>query len=425
MNKPEISKAEQIKLKKWLADNPNTCILPLIHFNIDTNGDMMPCCIGGAIEDENGTPLNIKDYTISELWNHPSREKFVKDLFAGKKPKQCEKCWSEKTQANSKRVHFSVNAKTRETAKEIYKNGIDLDTYDYKLKWLDIFPGNTCNLKCRICTWEYSSLWAKDWNQYKNPDLPFKDSEYHEYNKSCQWIDDPNVWNSIDETFKDLERLHILGGEPLMVTKHFDMLQELINKGYSKNITIEYNTNATYFFTEDQLNILKQFKKLQLNLSIDDIGPRFEYQRKNAIWEKVEANILKFWKLKKEMKAGITIDPAVSLFNVYYVWEFVNYFNSKNIDLDRISKGHWVHTRGLDIRELNASQRQQILDHIDKENNPEWIQIIVDRLKSNDYKEPGISSRKWRINKFDEIRDESFAAVFPEMYEIIKEDYNE
>lgn len=416
----KVSNEEIKKLKKWLADNPNLCILPLIHFNIDTNGDMMPCCIGGSIKDDNGKPLNIKDYTISELWNHPARHKFVEDLFSGKKPEQCVKCWSEKHQENTKRVHFSVNGKTRSTAKEVYQNG--LENFDYKLKWLDIFPGNTCNLKCRICTWEYSSLWAKDFNEYKNPGSNFKESEYYEYNKTCQWIDDPNIWNSIDETFKDLEMLHILGGEPLMVSKHFDMLQALIDKGYSKNIVVEYNTNATYFFTEEQLDILKQFKRLNCNLSIDDIGHRFEYQRKNAVWNSVKKNIKKFWNLKKEMNAHIQIDPAVSLFNVYYVWEFFNFFKDKKIDTNFISKGHWVHTKGLDIRELNKKQRDKVLQHIDKGKNPEWIQIIVDRLKSNDFKEPGISSRAWRINAFDKIRKESFAETFPEIYKIMNED---
>ena len=160
-------------------------------------------------------------------------------------------------------------------------------------------PGNACNLKCRICNAEQSSLWAKDFHKLFNPDVPFKGSQEWEYNKNCQWIDDPKFIESLNsQTFKDLEYLHLLGGEPLMVVKHYEILQKIIDAGYAKNIQIEYNTNGTHFFSKEQLNILSQFKKLAVNMSIDDIGSRFEYQRKNGVWADVWENIKKFYALQ-------------------------------------------------------------------------------------------------------------------------------
>ena len=415
------------ELKYWLTQNPNICILPFMHFDIETNGDMKPCCISTPIEDENGKPLNVKDYTFEKLWNHPARHKFVNDLISGNKPKQCEKCWSQKKQENSKRVHFSLNGKTRKTTLEAYTNGIE--NLEYKLKWLDIFPGNTCNLKCRICWSNYSSLWAKDWHKKMSPGTPFKNSKEFEYNQSCQWIDDPNVWESIDDTtFQHLEVLHILGGEPLMAIRHYDMLQKLVDKGYAKNIRVEYNTNGTYFFTDSQLEILKNFKKLQVNISIDDIGARFEYQRKNAVWDEVVVNIKKFYELENTMQAILQLDPAISIFNVYYVKDYVNFFANLGIDLQSISKAHWVFTTGIDIRELSREQRDKVLANIRPTNDIEdceWLDIIIKMLESHDYKTPDIISRDWRINEFDAIRKESFQNTFPEMYEIIKDDYSQ
>jgi len=419
-------------LKDWLTENPNICILPFMHFDIETNGDMKPCCIGSPIEDETGKPLNIKDHTFNQLWNHPSRHKFVEDLISGKKPKQCSKCWKQTKQENSKRVHFSTNGKTIDTARQAYENGIE--NQPYELKWLDIFPGNTCNLKCRICWSDYSSLWAKDWHKKNIMDgntpagTPFKSTEEFKYNQTCQWIDDPNVWASIDdETFKHLEVIHILGGEPLMATGHFDMLQKLVDKGYSKNIKVEYNTNGTYFFTDSQLEIIKKFKRLQVNVSIDDLGARFEYQRKNAVWDEVEVNLKKFIALgaKDSMNAIIGVTPAISIMNVYYVKEYLHFIDSLGMDMERISPNHFVFSPGLDIRELSYDQRQQVLAKIKPTRPIEnclWLNIIVSRLESDDYVKPAMEHRGWRIDQFDVIRKESFQEIFPEMYEIIKTD---
>ncbi len=418
------------KAKDWLQANPTVCALPFMHFQLETNGDMKPCCSAEfPIEDETGKPINVRDYTIEEMWNHPQRHKFVNDLLSDKKPKQCNRCVvRDQNSRYSKRIHFSTNGKSLETTQRMMRDGIH--NFPFELKWIDMMPGNACNLRCRICNAENSSLWAKDYHKLKNPGVAFKGSAEWQYNKSCQWIDDPKFIKSLDtQIFKDLEYLHLLGGEPLMVSKHYEILQKIIDAGYATQITIEYNTNGTYFFNQNQLDILSQFKRLAVNMSIDDIGSRFEYQRKNGVWADVWENIKKFYALENTFvsniggKTRIRMTPAISIFNVYYVRDYLNFFRNEGIDVSKLSLNHWVHDWGLDVRELTLEQRQRVLDNIrptSPEEDIEWLRCIIARLESDDYKPIRMNARDWKFNGFDNIRGESFAQTHPEMHDIIK-----
>ena len=79
------------------------------------------------------------------------------------------------------------------------------------------------------------------------------------------------------------------------------------------------------FFTDKQIDLLQKFANVKIQLSIDDIGKRFEYQRKLADWEQVKSNIIKFKKLDSN-KFKIGIDPTVSILNIWNLDEIVNGF---------------------------------------------------------------------------------------------------
>ena len=115
--------------------------------------------------------------------------------------------------------------------------------------------------------------------------------------------------------------------------------------------------------------------------------------------------------------------PAISIFNVYYVRDYLNFFRNEGIDVSKLSLNHWVHDWGLDVRELTLEQRQRVLDNIrptSPEEDIEWLRCIIARLESDDYKPIRMNARDWKFNGFDNIRGESFAQTHPEMHDIIK-----
>ena len=85
-----------------------------------------------------------------------------------------------------------------------------------------------------------------------------------------------------------------MGGEPFMVPEHFQLLKKLLNGNVDiSKIQILYNTNGTIFPTDKQIDLLQKFANVKIQLSIEEIGTRFEYQRNLAEWEQVKSNITK------------------------------------------------------------------------------------------------------------------------------------
>lgn len=393
--------------------NTNWCALPYCHMNIETNGDCKPCCRAKPILDNDGTPLNIKNYTIDELWNHPKRLEFVEKFNRNEKPSECDQCFvREPIPANQQRVKFSKNRRARDYAEKYLRGDKQL-----KLNWIEIRPGNICNLKCRICGPEFSSQWAKDANEATET-VPFKESPWYTYNKNCQWIEHDNVFDSVD-SLKDVKHIHFLGGEPLMVPQHFDLLKNILDKTSGKDIEIYYNTNGTKIFTKEQLEILKQFKSITINLSIDDIEKRFEYQRKNAKWSEVYENIKWFFKMREESKPlfYVYFAHAISILNIYDIDEYYNLLQHHGIQLPYPE--HWVTTPGLDIRSFTPTEKEFVKAKLEKGTHP-YTKIVLDRMMAEDiWSEQHQLNRYSRIKKLDLIRNESFSDVYPELSKIL------
>ena len=60
---------------------------------------------------------------------------------------------------------------------------------------------------------------------------------------------------------------------------------------YAKNQDIHYNTNGTQLPPREIFDLWKQFKRVEIAFSIDDVGEPFEYQRHPANWKEVNHNL--------------------------------------------------------------------------------------------------------------------------------------
>ena len=97
----------------------------------------------------------------------------------------------------------------------------------------------------------------------------------------------------IKEWIPNITEIGYFGGEPLLSDENLDILRYCVETGHSKHITILLNTNGTVY-TDEIAMLFSKFKKVFLNFSIDDIGARFEYQRKGGNWDEVIDNMKKF-----------------------------------------------------------------------------------------------------------------------------------
>lgn len=423
-SKTKYKTVRRDEITKWLMQKDNNfCMMPYSHMAIEANGDIKPCCMGDPLLDVDKN-LNITGNSISSVWNHEKRSEFVDEFDRNNKHSACWRCWDDKTSMIN-RVKFSISENIINTTERVFWG----EKPKRQLEWLEIKPGNRCNLKCRICGVHNSSQWTKDSYELVNYEgaaaVEFKDSKEYKWTKECEWIDDERFWKDVDE-FKDISIIHFMGGEPFMVPEHFTSLKLLADNGYSKRINIKYNTNGTKFPNSEQINILQQFKQVEFSISIDDINERFDFQRKLANWEEVKENLIKFKKLDEENESFlIHLDPTVSMFNVWYLDEFEEEIKTIGFDLT-IYNNHFVTNHFNDIRILPDNIKHIIFEKY--QNGNEWTNNVIKWL---DTPMPESNTKTNNIDKFfttveilDKLRNESFQETFPEWYKILKE-YNQ
>jgi MoaA/NifB/PqqE/SkfB family radical SAM enzyme len=201
------------------------------------------------------------------------------------------------------------------------------------LMFLDLKLGNICNLKCRICGSWSSSTFATEELANLGTTEDKKSNHHYQMLRQGAWPrENPKFWQEIEQVSTNIEYIEFTGGEPFMIEEHFDLLRGLVDRGLAGGIEIHYNTNGTQY-PEHAAEIWRHFRHVEIAFSIDDLGGRFEYQRTNAVWLEVEANIARFRTLRS-LHSNITLQvcSTVNVFNVVYLKELAEWNYSQGFD---------------------------------------------------------------------------------------------
>ena len=290
---------------------PTMCPLAWEGLKIHANGEMVPCCIfKGNIKDANGTKININTHQIKDFCESKDLVSLRNDLVAGKKPTSCQVCWtSESNGGKSTRLLALENFGTKFRAKSLDHVGID------RLKSIDLALGNLCNLKCNICNWTRSSQIAAESVIYEK-----RNDHIKKWNSDSRWINDPSALAKFQDIFTNIEFLEFEGGDPFYHNYHLDFLKEVSAADQCKNIRLRYSTNGTIFL--DERTLWDRFREVHICFSIDDVGPRFEYQRTLAKWNEVSDNLGLYRNIQNE-KLIMSFFITVNIQNVYYLPEIL------------------------------------------------------------------------------------------------------
>lgn len=384
----------------------NFCPLPFVSLEARTDGAISPCCI---LQDS--APENLADgASMIDVWNGDWINSYRQAFLNNQKPKACNNCWmEEKSGIQSKRL--------REL--EFYKDRYDFNSLEPTATpiTMDLKLGNICNTKCRICTSFASSLWAKEESAkgegYKQSAL--------EFNRRGLWPKTNEVfWHEIDTLLPSIQKFEFFGGEPLLITRHFDILQTCVDKGYAKDIEISYNTNGS-IYPEQYMSLYKHFKKVQFFFSIDGEGAEFDYLRYPNKFDDVLHNLTKFVEFANTHEhVEINLFQTISVLNMCTLENFTNYCN-KNLPM-YIHYNMVFEPKHMSPKVLPKKIKKQIsYKYIDA---PEYVKRIVNFMNSEDYDiseyEKFISSTKFS----DNYRNESFPDTFPELHNLIKDDWN-
>jgi MoaA/NifB/PqqE/SkfB family radical SAM enzyme len=229
-----------------------------------------------------------------------------------------------------------------------------------------------------------------------------------------------HFWQQIDLVLTDIRYIEFTGGEPFMIDQHFDMLQGLIDRGISDQVEIHYNTNGT-LFPDRGPEIWKYFKTVEVAFSIDDIGPRFEYQRSNAIWREVEQNLIQFKFLREQMpNLQLQCCTTVNIFNVRYLDQVAQWITEQSFDFVywNIMHDAWY----FSISRLPADAKKEIASYLSQCDTPEVYRLDFERIVNfmNNGESMDGKETKSQIQLLDQRRNQNLANLAPELAEILK-----
>lgn len=458
---------EDTQLGNWqkqieeVSSSPSFCVLPWIHLATRPNGDMRICCVAnasgadtgdytvGLVKKEDGTPSNFGKDLPETAFNNDYMKSVRKTMLKGEIPASCVKCFQEEKQGiSSKRIW--------ETGTWHY-NGIDIPklvketkedgTVPYKLQYLDLRLGHSCNLKCTMCSPHDSSLWVKDYNELYpqlESSLIKKQLSWDRKKFNNFWHENPEFWKQIYDQISNIKELYFAGGEPLLIKEHKLFLQEIISRGHAKNISLRYNTNGI-LVTDEIINIWKEFKKVRVGISLDGLSDRLHYIRYPTNWKTVEDNL---WKLENTPdNIQINIAFAVQILNIKHVPDFIKWKvsnNFKKLNFDKNAAGHtlggglvsvhlvWIPT-WLNLRVLPKEDKQEVRELFKELKSWLWNNYtqdeefwnknpygwkrwegILDYMDAEDHSHL-LPEFKEYITKLDKIRKTNFQVTFPEL----------
>ena len=279
------------------------CVYPWNSAYID--GSIKTCCnsLREPLNDSGNVP-GLDD--LLTMQDSISWKEIRQNLLKGNKISHCDRCW--KMEPNSFRQ--TQNNWFPET----YKKIIDTEISDIlPLESLTLAIGNQCNLNCRMCSPDASTMLEKEWSREKKhplgrninlrPDLIVSDA-----GEENIFLSDSRFLEFLDKKGEHLKDIYMFGGEPFIIIEpHLKFLQKLVDLGISKNIGIRYSTNGTNTTLRRFTDLWSKFKKVDIQISCDGMEEVYDYIRWPSKWNKMKENLHYFADLKKNNNMQISV----------------------------------------------------------------------------------------------------------------------
>jgi MoaA/NifB/PqqE/SkfB family radical SAM enzyme len=398
------------------------CVLPWISLEASPIGTVRPCCLADEeIINDQGQKFELLSADFESIQQSQYMQRLRRDFLAGRRPQTCRKCWNEERAGRtSKRMH------TLDRLKHMIEH--EEWTVDAKpLMFLDLKLGNICNLKCRICgSWSSSQFATEELNDMP-ADQDRKSSFPYRMLRAGAWPrENENFWNQVESVLDQIRYIEFTGGEPFMIREHFQLLRSLVDRGIADRVEIHYNTNGT-IFPEEAESIWQHFKLVEIAFSIDDVGPRFEYQRSNASWPEVCENLDRFRDLKEtHHNIVLQICTTVNIFNVRYLDQVAHWIYQNRESFNFVYWNMMHDAWYFSIATLPDTVKHSIADYLRTADIPEIYRKEIDHVI--DFMLGGASTdgfmTRMKIHDLDRKRNQNLATVAPELAQLLDYDYN-
>lgn len=279
----------------------------------------------------------------------------------------CESCfYKEQNGIKSQRQKWLERQEKYLGETGLYESNLNIDRN--KIYHLYMNFNNICNFKCRMCGPWFSNAWIPDWKKIDARRVPIPPK---------QQVDTDKFLQEFGEDLTDLRQIWITGGEPFMdnsVYEFFDKLKEYCDLG---KINVTVNTNASKVDV-NKLHMLKDLKKLHLNISVDATGEIYNYIRAyNYDFDQLNIKIKEIQNVEQD-NILLTVNGAFQIYNILDVEDFWNW----EADIFGDDGSHWIEYRVLTgPKQLQARHAP---DYI-KEKSKQQVHRLLEKFPNQFY----------------------------------------
>jgi len=351
------------------------CSYPFRNIMIQADQSYKICCNGAAFPN-----LNTHTITAHEAFYSSEFENIRTNLKNGIKDPHCNKCWKLEEQG--------VESLRLQTI-PLGEFNIEEITESPRIEEIFVGLGNQCNLKCRTCGPGESSVWVKEIYESDGVKHPiYLEPDHSNFLKSFK-----------KDVMPHLKEIQFTGGEPTLL-KSTNKILELLDP----SVHIGMVTNGTIRLPDT----LDRFENVEIFVSIDAVGNKFNYIRHPGNWNQVYENLKSI-----VSKFDVIISCTVSVYNVFYIDEVEKLANELEVpfyahilyDPNYLSVYVLPHeVRQEIIKKLSANpsiQKNKVIAHLNEQTYFDWSTFILE------------------VNKRDQLRGEDFKTTFPEFYDLL------
>lgn len=322
------------------TEKNNFCIAPWVNLHVDTTEHVKPCCRGAGIS----IPItDIDSYTHSTDKNVLDlKQKLLKNQL----PLGCVGC--------QERNWYSEFSNIRVDS----ESTLTLHSLDFR--W-----SNTCQLNCMYCNENWSSSWAA---------LKQNSETYRVKNNKHK------LFELVNSQKNQIKRVSLLGGEPLLMKENIEVLDMLPN-----DVGIDIFTNLNVDI-ENNLIFSRLIERSNVNwyISMENIGNKFEFVRRNSCWKQQVINIELLLK-RSQSKFTPTIQSQFCVYSATSISELYQWANNYNLKIN----WNWLQNPApLDFKNFSDSYKMMSLDQISqvkniKSNYLPDLDLVITQLESS------------------------------------------
>lgn len=262
------------------------------------------------------------------------------DLLQGVPSSACKKCWDLESIGQESRRQQENKFLDYKLDRDIEKIEQDCRQNLHKELVYQIYLSNLCNQACVTCNDSASTKWAELKRQVGLPSKKLQVTEV----------------NSLGIDFANAKRMSILGGEPLFDPQLEVLLSQLAEHN-NNDCFVSFVTNGSVPLSQKLVDLLSSFSDINICVSIDGIGSRFEYMRWPGQWNSLVSNLDQY---RAVTNNKVSVSYTVSSVNAIYYDETVEWFKSQGLPYNHtiVYQPSWA-----SLKSMPALIKDHLRDH--------------------------------------------------------------